>query len=176
MAFRHIEQQATLYATLVGLVALALDYLTGPHIRFPVLFVFPVVIASWYRNRVLGMAFAVVLSLLSFGLARYWHPLLPQNLVESIVNASIYIAVLGALAFFTAHHRALQQQVQVLRGILPICSFCKKIRDRDGNWQVMEGYIRSHSEAEFSHGLCPSCAQEHYEEYLPSPDDPPQTR
>ncbi len=48
-------------------------------------------------------------------------------------------------------------EVKILRGILPICSYCKKIRDDKGYWQQVEGYIRDHSEAEFTHGMCPDC-------------------
>lgn len=53
-------------------------------------------------------------------------------------------------------------QVKILRGLLPICMGCKRIRDDDGYWQQLETYIRDHSEAEFSHGLCPDCAEELY--------------
>jgi transcriptional regulator with GAF, ATPase, and Fis domain len=55
-------------------------------------------------------------------------------------------------------------EVKVLRGMLPICSFCKNIRDDSGYWNKIESYIRQHSEAEFSHGICPKCAKEHYPE------------
>lgn len=53
-------------------------------------------------------------------------------------------------------------QVKKLSGLLPICCKCKKIRDNNGNWQELENYIQEHSEADFSHGLCPTCAQELY--------------
>lgn len=56
-------------------------------------------------------------------------------------------------------------QVKVLHGILPICSFCKQIRNDHGAWQRLEEYIQLHSDAEFSHGICPKCAQEKYPEY-----------
>lgn len=56
-------------------------------------------------------------------------------------------------------------QVKALHGILPICSFCKQIRNDQGAWQRLEEYIQNHSEAEFSHGVCPKCAQEQYPEY-----------
>jgi hypothetical protein len=49
--------------------------------------------------------------------------------------------------------------VKVLRGLLPICAWCKKIRDDQGYWQQIESFIRDHSEANFSHGICPACAQ-----------------
>jgi sigma-B regulation protein RsbU (phosphoserine phosphatase) len=48
-------------------------------------------------------------------------------------------------------------KVKQLRGLLPICSYCKKIRDDRNYWQQVEGFISEHSEAQFSHGICPDC-------------------
>ena len=56
-------------------------------------------------------------------------------------------------------------QVKTLRGLVPICSSCKKIRNDKGYWEQLEVYIRDHSEAEFSHGICPECAQRLYSEF-----------
>lgn len=57
-------------------------------------------------------------------------------------------------------------EVKTLRGILPICSFCKKIRDDSGDWKQVEVYVRERSSADFSHSVCPDCMKEHYpEEY-----------
>lgn len=50
-------------------------------------------------------------------------------------------------------------RIKTLSGMLPICASCKKIRDDRGYWNQIEVYIRDHSEAEFSHGLCPECAE-----------------
>jgi hypothetical protein len=47
-----------------------------------------------------------------------------------------------------------------LEGIIPICMYCKKIRDDQQSWHQLETYISSHSEAMFSHGLCPTCIEE----------------
>lgn len=55
-------------------------------------------------------------------------------------------------------------KVKTLSGMLPICSFCKKIRNDSGYWFQIEAYISEHSEAEFSHGLCPECEKRQYEE------------
>ena len=52
--------------------------------------------------------------------------------------------------------------VNVLSGLLPICESCKKIRDDRGYWNQIESYIRDHSDAEFSHSICPDCAAEIY--------------
>jgi len=53
-------------------------------------------------------------------------------------------------------------EIKTLRGIIPICAHCKKIRDKDQYWHVMENYISSHTEAQFSHGLCPECIDKLY--------------
>jgi len=50
-------------------------------------------------------------------------------------------------------------EVKVLRGILPICATCKRIKREDGGWEAVESYVRTHTNAEFSHGLCPDCAR-----------------
>ncbi len=55
-------------------------------------------------------------------------------------------------------------EVKVLRGFLPICASCKKIKDDQGYWKQIEEYIALHSEAEFSHGICPDCARKLYPE------------
>lgn len=54
------------------------------------------------------------------------------------------------------------EQIKTLEGFLPICCYCKGIRDERGFWQPLENYIKSHSEAEISHGICPACAAEHH--------------
>jgi DNA-binding response OmpR family regulator len=51
-------------------------------------------------------------------------------------------------------------QIEVLQGILPICSYCKKVRDDQNYWQQVESYISAHSPAKFSHCVCPSCYQQ----------------
>lgn len=57
--------------------------------------------------------------------------------------------------------------VKQLKGLLPICSACKKIRDDKGYWKQIEAYISEHSEAQFSHGICPVCAVKLYPELYP---------
>ena len=53
-------------------------------------------------------------------------------------------------------------KIKTLRGIIPICASCKKIRDDKGYWNQLESYIREHSEAVFSHGICPECTEKLY--------------
>jgi len=60
--------------------------------------------------------------------------------------------------------QSLHDEVKVLRGIVPLCCFCKRVRDAAGEWQPVEVYIRRNSEADVSHGICPNCEREHYRE------------
>lgn len=55
-----------------------------------------------------------------------------------------------------------QDHIKTLQGILPICSFCKKIRDDEGYWERVDEYIGRHSDAQFSHSVCPECKKKHY--------------
>ena len=57
------------------------------------------------------------------------------------------------------------EHIKTLRGIVPICMSCKKIRDDQGYWNQLELYISKHTEAEFSHGICPECMDKLYPEY-----------
>lgn len=56
------------------------------------------------------------------------------------------------------------EQVRQLSGLLPICASCKKIRDDKGYWNEVEGYLREHSEIEFTHSICPDCVRTLYPE------------
>ncbi|MDP2389788.1 MAG: hypothetical protein Q8N52_05620, partial [Acidobacteriota bacterium] len=68
------------------------------------------------------------------------------------------------LAQHQAEHAT--QQLQALHGIIPICASCKHVRTDAGEWQQIELYVREHSDAEFSHGVCPSCTQRLYADVL----------
>jgi ligand-binding sensor domain-containing protein len=84
----------------------------------------------------------------------------------------VYGAYRGRIALHERRERELGARVQeavshikTLRGLLPICAACKKIRDDSGYWSQIEVYIHEHSEAGFSHGICPDCMQKLYPEY-----------
>jgi|TARA_B100000315_G_scaffold199663_1_gene191583 signal transduction protein with GAF and PtsI domain len=62
-------------------------------------------------------------------------------------------------------------KVKLLSGLIPICSQCKNIRDDEGYWKQIESYIKDHSEAEFSHGICPECAKKLYPDFYDETED-----
>lgn len=61
-------------------------------------------------------------------------------------------------------------EVQRLSGLLPICAWCKKIRDEKGTWRKLETYITEHSSADFSHGMCPECYEKAMKKGTPPPE------
>lgn len=61
-----------------------------------------------------------------------------------------------------ALRKAAETEIRMLRGILPICAHCKRIRNDQGCWETVESYLRGRSEAEFSHTICPSCLDRFY--------------
>jgi len=87
------------------------------------------------------------------------------GIVESFQNISDRIMAENAKAELIDDLQEALDKVNVLGGLLPICASCKKIRDDKGYWNQIEIYIRDHSEAEFSHGICPDCAKELYPEF-----------
>jgi hypothetical protein len=85
-----------------------------------------------------------------------------------IMGAGIFVKIInpiiaGLHVSVTKLERTLRE-VRTLRGILPICSFCKKIRDDKGYWDQVEVYVSQHTHADFSHSICPDCADKHYPE------------
>jgi hypothetical protein len=149
------------------------------------LFTFPLV-AFFLLSTIEGLAWTVVLFL---GMACvFWRPWpgLPTHHYQGQFTsrfAAVYF-IISVLAFWfeylRQHYRqgmevehqrlqaersALQEalsKVRQLSGMLPICASCKKVRDDQGYWTQIEAYISQHSEAEFSHGICPDCGDNLY--------------
>jgi len=71
------------------------------------------------------------------------------------------VALREEIAAKEAREAALRE-VKTLQGIIPICSHCKNIRTEAGDWQQVEAYVHAHSDAAFSHGVCPNCLEAHY--------------
>src|SRR5436853_643077 len=73
---------------------------------------------------------------------------------------------LGARLTVAERILGLRRELQQLEGLLPICAYCKRIRDDQENWSSLEGYIEQRSEAQFSHGICPECYAKHIQPQL----------
>lgn len=93
-----------------------------------------------------------------------------ESLIQSFKEAvEAHLALMYTIEELDIKNRALQHalnEVRTLKGLLPICAHCKKIRDDKGYWNQIESYIGKHSNAEFSHSICPECAKKHFPEYV----------
>ncbi len=158
-------KQRTVYiCILVAAIILGIDYITGRYVRFPILYILPIIMAAWQQQRPLAYALAVVMPLARIGFHFPWQE--TQLLSLAVLNAVIFIL---ALVFYTYladrvawQNKALMTKVRTLEGILPICASCKRIRNEAGEYVQMEKYISEHSQASFSHGLCRECARKLY--------------
>jgi sigma-B regulation protein RsbU (phosphoserine phosphatase) len=89
----------------------------------------------------------------------------PFDCDELRARVAVGFRMIGLQITLSNRIQELQQtldRVKQLEGIIPICMYCKKIRDDQDGWNQLERYITNHSEASFSHGICPSCLEEHY--------------
>ncbi|MDA0739067.1 MAG: GAF domain-containing protein [Nitrospirae bacterium] len=92
----------------------------------------------------------------------------PRKLNTKQIQALKHLRVQVASLFTLRHtlyqlHLALDE-VRILSGLLPICSYCRKVRDEEGYWRQVEAFIRDHSEADFSHGICQGGLKQHHPE------------
>jgi two-component system CheB/CheR fusion protein len=101
----------------------------------------------------------------------------PYRTVDNVIEGAVisFIDITERKRVEDALQKAFDE-IRTLRGIIPICAKCKQIRDDKGFWNQVEVYVRDHTEAEFSHGICPDCAKELYPEFDDlgpgSPGDP----
>jgi AmiR/NasT family two-component response regulator len=89
-----------------------------------------------------------------------------REIERAITIARARFADLMELRRMNAELEAALAQVKTLSGLLPICAACKKIRDDHGYWHEVEAYVRAHTEAEFTHGICPDCMRKLYPDYV----------
>ena len=97
----------------------------------------------------------VVANVLGSIIARQVHYWKRQQFIAMLRQTELRVRLEQALA-----------EIKTLRGILPICSHCKSVRDDTGYWQQVEVYVRDRTYAEFSHAICPTCLQRHYADLL----------
>jgi hypothetical protein len=88
----------------------------------------------------------------------------PVNWRESLFE-TVGIVIVGTIIIY--YTNKIFRNMKYLEGLLSVCASCKRIRDEKGNWHQIESYIRERSEADFSHDICPECAEKLYPECNP---------
>jgi hypothetical protein len=156
--FQPWHWTVALFAILLG------DYVTGPLIHSAILFYFiPIGMAAWSGARGWSAGMAVLWPPVRLGFLALWGVPWPGRIAveDMIINCVVSLAFAGLVWHVADQGRKLR----LLRGLLPICGFCKRIRSGT-EWQPVETYITEHSEALFTHTFCPECGERHYGTYL----------
>jgi hypothetical protein len=139
-----------------------LDVFVATDIAIGMLYVAPVAwMALWSSKHdtplmVTTAVGCTVLSIVAFLL----HP--ADILWTGFINRLIACFMVWLTTVLSITRKRAEEETKTLRGFLPICSYCKKIRDNTGYWERMEVYISANSQAHFSHGICPECGEEHF--------------
>ena len=96
-----------------------------------------------------------------------------KNIFSTLIANLLICALVTIIVLVLVAHAvsSYQKRIETLRGIVPICCYCKQIRDDKGYWNQVEAYISKYSDAEFSHGICPDCMKKHHPDISHSADD-----
>ena len=165
------------YCALLMAMILLLDLSIPLGVAVGVLYIVPVFLSLWSSRQRVTVIVAVAASVFTIG-AYLYKPSVAE-MWKVLLNRSFSLIVIWITAILGLQRRKILiereqalrdrekaiEKLKVLSGLLPICSSCKKIRDDHGYWNDLAGYISEHSEAEFSHGICPACAEKLYPEY-----------
>ena len=116
----------------------------------------------------IGIAFFIVLFMASLDalVDAVTHPEIPyfnqEHAIVGVTTALVTWIFFGILAVYVGSLERALRDIKTLKGLLPICSSCNKIRTPDNHWHIIEKYIAERTDATFTHGLCPECARRLY--------------
>jgi K+-sensing histidine kinase KdpD len=155
---------------LLDLIIGFIDNVTGYQLGMSVFYLIPIGFVSWFINRPTG----ILMSIIAVATMMIANILAGERIQDFIIvgwNSLVHFIFFMIVSFLVCAvksylyeqnalilklKRALDE-VKALRGLLPICASCKKIRDDDGYWQQLDTYISEHTEANIIYGICPEC-------------------
>lgn len=140
-------------------------------------YILVVLISLWSPSKRFTIFVAVVCSLLTVG--AYLYKPVVAAMWKVVFNRALALFAIWVTAVLGLQRKIIEEKrelalrerekaladVRILRGLLPICASCKMIRDDNGYWTQIERYVKDHSEADFSHGICPECARRLYPDF-----------
>ena len=164
---------AVIFLTAVAVLAVVVmvDALTPYELGFSAFYVLPVLIATWGVGTARGLGFALLSACCWYSLdLTSGRPLTHEfyriwDTLNHLLSYSLVAVVTGRLKLALQRKQALRENldltlrnVKELEGLLPVCAWCKKVRNDEGYWQELETYLGPRIKAAFSHGICPECA------------------
>jgi len=169
LTFLPVVKVAPVWWVLVVLALATADFFTGPYFQLPAVYVIPVALAAWFSGRNVGVVLAVALPLSRVLLmATAWDE--PWDTEVYVATAVTRIGAYVVMALMTSRlaefERSLARELTALRSLLPVCTYCHKIRDADDTWEPLDDYV-ARRQGEFATGMCPDCARIHLPEHAP---------
>lgn len=119
------------------------------------LFIMVLILGGWHAFR-LFLTFFTEDTITNFMNAGFIHGIAFIDVILFNIIVSIHLIIFNSIRLEIDLQKA-NKEIKTLSGLIPICSNCKKIRNDQGYWEILENYITEHSDALFSHGLCPKC-------------------
>lgn len=146
------------------------DYLTGTNLSLSALYLAPIGLVSWYAGKKSGILISLF-SVVTISLADYYSGKIYHHYLVELWNTLLLFAFFAVVAALLSglkseiekrekliiELRNAVDEIRKLSGLLPICAWCKKIRNDQGYWQQVEHYIAEHADVKFTHGICPDC-------------------
>ncbi len=170
--FTQRSRSSTWLTSLFALgVVGGLDHFSGVEIVVNFLYLIPVFVVSWRLGRGPGIVMSSCCAVVCSWMDWIGRPGLSSWVAMWNVAGDFGVFALFAVAVtriskdlneqrrLNAELQAAMSQVKTLTGLLPICAWCKKIRDQSGNWRRFEEYLSSHAEVDFTHSICPECRE-----------------
>lgn len=171
-----LSRSKSINASFAALILIGLlDYFTGPQFGFFVFYYIPILFAGWFIDRKTSITYAFIATIVwwtadSLGeniytsdFFRYWNSFirLLSFLLVGVLFSNFRIRLDKEQKLNSELSKALSD-IKRLSGLLPICASCKNIRNDKGYWEQIEDYVKDHTDAEFSHSICPSCMEKLY--------------
>ena len=178
LAVQWLEKMSRGTVMAIGLILLAgiaeLDYATGVTVSMAPFYLLPIGLIAlrwgWIVSFLMSALSGVVWVSLDWRYAERFS-IWPDawNIAMRVGVFVLFALVLSRIKWdimqevkLTADLQAALAEVKQLSGLLPICAWCKRIRDENGNWEAIESYFSDHSDADFTHGICPDCARKYH--------------
>jgi hypothetical protein len=169
-----LRMQSHMAMMIQGLVLVVLigvlDFLSGYELSFSLLYFAPILLVTWWAGRRAGVAVASLSTLVWCGAEiasgrMFTHPLMP--FWNALMHVSCFLSVVMLLARLKHSYEAQRRMawewqasfthVKRLSGLIPICAWCKQVRNDQGSWQQVEAYLAEHFDATFTHSICQDC-------------------
>jgi K+-sensing histidine kinase KdpD len=169
--FRRYPRASAAFLWVAWTIFLAwLDIQTGFQLKLGPFYLLPVLLMTWVGGMAQGLVAAVLAATIWRGIDLVFRPASMPVWILTF-DALIHLLSFAAVSLFVSWARSLVMRerklvhdlsdflanVRELEGLLPMCAWCKKVRDDKGYWQQIETYISQHTKADWTHGICPEC-------------------